>query len=587
MVCPRFLRDHFLWFCVFVAGLTVALVFVLPLYFPPTHPTYSTSYAVGFSNRVATLSVLGLSLAVLAGVYVCRRPSDLSGEDSSRIARSWLWLAWAISALYTTVFSWLMLRSGSSTADVDYFMIPLAEVAYEHGRVYRVAEFAYGPLMFDLPAFLQRAVAPFGVRPVVGYLVANAVAQITGLAITFYIVQRLPLRRPYRLIALAIFLFASLRPALGMNYTMLRFGTAFALLLWMTGIESLWVQTVLSAGAQAVAFAISPEVGISFMAGTWAYAGVRALREGRRFAVLALGALAGGVAFFAAVDRGYVYVISHFATGMLNQVIAPVPNILILLAATVFVAPFAVANLLRRPADEAAVGAGFYAAALAMLPAALGLCDDLHTFFNGAGMYLLSLVAASQGEGSWSRVPSRIWAAALFVFTVLPPFMDSAGVARQEGATVYRPDPGVQVLEDRLGHLPAGQTVYAPAGAPNSLRDVLMATHHWAPSFFSGVNNAFDVAGDQRKTGEMQKATYVLIPGERLPDCSVDDRRRVRLLRFGYTYRNRRQPYQPLTLVRRALQSGFVPEASYKVYGIPVLLYRRLGTPSNGSSGND
>ena len=582
MVSSRFPRVSLPWFLFLVACLSVVLVFFAPLRFPPTHLTYSTSYAVGFSNRLATLSMLGLSLAVLAGVFVWGRPLRLLPPDADRLSRGWLGLAWAVSAMYTVVFSWLMVRSGSSTADVDYYVIPLAEVAYEHGRVYRSAEFAYGPLMFDLPALMQRGLGLLGVRPLLGYLAANLVSQLGGLAILFYILQRLPLRRPYRLVALAVFLFGSLRPALGMNYTMMRFGAAFALLLWVMGVEKLETQAVLFGGAQALTFAISPEVGISFLAGAWSYAAVRTWREGRRFALLALGPLVGGAAFFALVDRGYFYVISHFATGMLNQVIAPVPNILILLAATVFVAPIAVANLLRKPAREAALGAGLYMAALAMIPAGLGLCDDLHTFFNGAGMFLLSLVAASQYEGWWPRV----WAVALFAFTVMPTWPDSLGVARQEAGRVYRPDPGVEAIERRVADLPAGELVYAPAGAPGPLRDELMATRRWAPSFFSGINNAFDVAGDQRKVGEMRRAMYVLMPGVMLPDCSADNRWRVRLLRFGYQYRNRRRPYQPLTLVRQALQADFAVDSRYEVQGLPVVLYRRVGAPVRVSPGS-
>lgn len=561
------------WLAVLVCG--SALIFVLPMWFPPHVPAFYSSYTVGFSNRVATLATMGLSLAVALVLFVGRRVRPIrTGVPGERMSAAWLWMGCLLVTGYTVGMGWLMARRGSSTADVDYIMIPLKEVAYDHGRLYRNAEFAYGPLLFDLPRGLQALLAKLGARPVVGYLAADLVSQLLGVAVLFYVVQRLPMRRGWKICAMGLLTLASLRPALGLNYTMLRFGAPYALLLLLAGIRPGWGRVGATVLAEALAQAMSPEMGIALGVGVVVFAGWEAWR-GRRAALLLLpGALVGAGLFTLLVDRQYFYVFAHFASGMLNMVVTPAPNVLVLLFAALVMAPVAVARWCRMRGEQAAVGAAVYAMALVLLSPALGLCDELHTFFNGAGMFLLSLVAASETETALGWM----WGVALFLLTVLSPAADSLAVARAEWGQVGQPSVQVAALETALDRLPIGGPkrgmVYAPAGVPNEVRDRLMAEGRWAPSYFSGLNNGMDAAADERKVEEMQAAEYVLVP-EGMTPPGPDNRRRMRWLRFGYVYRDRRAPYLPLTLVRQRLAAGFEELQVFVLQGQRWELYRR------------
>lgn len=562
--------DRWFWLSVVVLG--VLLVFVTPLWFPPRVPAFYSAYTVGFNNRLATLSAMGLSVLVAAILFVKQRVPALRRIGARQhLSAWWLFAACALACLYTIWFGWLMVRSGSSSADVDYIMIPLQEVAYEHGQIYRNAEFAYGPFLFDLPRGMQWLLGHLaGARPVVGYLAADLVSQWMGVGVLFYVVQQLPMRRIWKGIAFSTMVLASLRPALGLNYTMLRFCAPYAFLLLVAKVNGRWWRAIVALLSQAVALALSPEMGVAFGVGIMVFMAWKVWRGHRDVLWLLPALLVGASSFALLVDRNYFHVFAHFASGMLNMVVTPVPHTLLLLTATLALAPITVASWCRMPGQNAPTAAGYFAIALVLLSPALGLCDELHTFFDGAGMFLLSFVAASELAGV-----GVVWGVVLLCLAVGSPAMDSLEVARAEWRTPSSSPASVVAIKDALGKLPGTGLVYAPAGAPQPVRDLLMAEGRWSPSYFSGLNNAVDPSADERKVAEMRHATYVLLP-KLLGRPGPDNRRRMRWLRFGYTYVDRYRGFMPLTAVRADLVRNFQEIATISEGAHQWDLYRRI-----------
>ena len=238
---------------------------------------------------------------------------------------------------------------------------------------------------------------------------------------------------------------------------------------------------------------------------------------------------------------------------MLNLVVSPAPNVLVLLFAAIGLAPVAVARLLQGTPSEAAIAAGFYAASLALLPSALGLCDDLHTSFNGVGLYLLALVAVDRYTRNWANV----WCVALLITTALPPATEVWAVARQDVKAPPQSAQGALEIVAGLEKIAESGKIYAPAGAPLVVREDLMHAGRWADSYFCDVDDAYDLAGEQRKLAEMRNAAYVLFPVGDLAGIAPDNRFRLRLLRLGLSYPVRRPLYHPFALLAQALHDHY------------------------------
>jgi len=92
--------------------------------------------------------------------------------------------------------------------------------------------------------------------------------------------------------------------------------------------------------------------------------------------------------------------LKSLSKGTLSLPVAAYPHILIFLFAVVWVGPYALGGQLlsREPTTQSMIAC--YAMGLGLLPAALGPCDPLHLFFNGAGVLLLSLACIRTGRQS-------------------------------------------------------------------------------------------------------------------------------------------------------------------------------------------
>ena len=314
---------------------------------------------------------------------------------------------------------------------------------------------------------------------------------------------------------------------------------------------------------------VSPEVGVSFLAGITAYALYTAYRRNLRWLALPAACFLGSLAFLLWIGPGYLATLRRFGDGMLNRVVAPTPEILFLLLCAVALAPLTVAGYLRANSPDTAPFLGLYLSALAFIPPALGLCDGLHTFFNGIGLSLLAFVAAAQRSALWSKL-----CIIAFLLIAMPTQLQNIAqfVAARHSVQRTLAEQDMQVT--RWEQETHGSKIFAPAGLPFHMRKKLLKDGCLESDFFSGLDNAFDPSAEAIKAREMQGAAFVLAPGIDLTPPLPDVRRRVLLLRFGYRYPIRFRAFLPLQQLRYNLQIQAVPVGTASPDG-GLILYRR------------
>ena len=193
-----------LWVGVTIA--TVVGVFILPLYFPPSIPTDSISYTVGYNNKLAAV-VTALISVVVTLVLWRRGTATNSGEDSAvrsePMPRWWLGLAATVVIVYTAVAGGLVVRADVFYPDASYFFTQVGRGLNDHGKLYLDFDFAYGPLLYYWPELFAKVLGWVGMSLEGAYMVSLAAMQALGLGVVFYILGKLPLSRGVRALALA------------------------------------------------------------------------------------------------------------------------------------------------------------------------------------------------------------------------------------------------------------------------------------------------------------------------------------------------------------------------------------------------
>jgi hypothetical protein len=535
-------------------------VFVLPLLFPPAHLTMSAAYAAGFNNRVAAVAAAALSLTVFAMVW--KSESRLATESYNSEPLSFWWFgAWAFaSTVFTIALGALVHKSIIGThVDLRYFIERMDLVATYHKRIYSDFSFLYGPLLLYLPLGVHWLLQPLHSPIVISYVVALALAQALGLLLLWWVVNALPIRQWLKAWIFALFAVQTLCPMLGMNYTFLRAAFPLAALVLITRLSSPWHSAMAAAIAETLALAISPELGIALAAGAAAYALIMTWRARSAWIFTGIVPVAAAIAFLAAVDQSYLDSVKSLARGRLNLIVEPVPYILIFVAAVVWLAPTAVAERFHRTTDGSAMLASLYVASLALLPAAFGRCDPLHVAFNGLGIYLLSMIAAS-------GMPRRLrwlWAgcvALALLWTVLVnyslfhmkpafhwAFYRSPKVVQNAALKLHGGLPGkdwfpqridISRLESYVGHSPVATPVWLPFEVEQELKH----TGHYLPDYETLLIGVADPQGEAVEVASMNRAEWALLPtGGFLAEESPENSKRS--IGFGFNYPERRTGY--------------------------------------------
>jgi hypothetical protein len=227
-----------------------------------------------------------------------------------------------------------------------------------------------------------------------------------------------------------------------------------------------------------------------------------------------------------------------FAKGALSLPVAPYPHILIFLFAVVWLIPFAIGQSLGSDGPIGVRMAACYALGIGLLPAALGRCDPLHVFFNGAGLLVLSLAAIR----SHSRGPRTAWLAALVLFIGWQQWVNNRLLLDRSTDTVrlaIMPHIPSRMRESFLSHLPTdlanqlrpspddtddqlditaleqqtgGALVATPIEVEPSIEAALKRSRHYRPDYYAYGVDLFSAPAEARKIRDMNEAQWALLP---------------------------------------------------------------------------
>lgn len=552
--------SHAIFWCV-IALVSALCVFVLPFLLPPKIPTFSDSYQYGFNNRIAELSA-AIASAVVTLILWARqmgRPPKEACKDQ-RMPRRWLAIGALCAVCFTAGLGAAMIRSNIAYSDAGFFMAQIHRVVHDRAVLYRDVEFPYGPIMMYWPALTQRAFALIGLSPAVAYVFTLGLMQVVGLVFLYYILEWLPLSKPTRKLFFGLCAFATLPPLLGLNYTLLRFLLPHALFLAITRQRSVTLEAVLLGFGQLLAMGFSPEIGVSFLGGAIAYAFYRCYVSGPSWLAAVASPFLASLIFSSLAGRSYYAMMSRFAFGAFNVIVAPDFHILVLLTAAIALCPIAVAGFLQTKDPRAGVILGFYVISLGMLGPALGRCDSLHTFFGGLGIYLLSLLAV---DGLLTR-SAKLWIFALsaaIVFSQVEDFYFYRWLVARVVFLGPNSQDGVDL--NRLETLTHGERIAAPITIPLHVSQELNRRNELQPSYFYFMD-CWDDADERKKIEELRQAPFALIPNSKyqVTDDDVDQSRVIPLLHTPIHYPRRFKPWVQGALLAKELRDYWTPVGS-------------------------
>ncbi|MGD0797906.1 MAG: hypothetical protein ABR910_09300 [Acidobacteriaceae bacterium] len=532
--------SHWLLFVAASAAALVA-VFGLPFLFPPSHPVPSQAYVVGYNNHVAAVSLALVSLVVLLlslrgrgeGVAVLRGESLVS----------WRWLAGALMlvAVWNGTLSWVVFAAHGYAVEDFYFLPQLEKYYYLHRHLYSQIEFAYGPLLFYPPVWVHWLLSPFHISLRASYYVAMVGQHLAGMAMLWFVVNRLPMQHGLRAAGFASLTLFSFTPLLGPNYALMRYVLPVFVFVLLSQIERLVAAALAALPAQMLIWLDSSELAIGFGVAVAAFCLYRAWR-GRSALWLApiAGVTTGAAIYLAIIDRNVLSSLVYNTRGWANRVPLPSLEVATLLAATAWLVPRLVARHVRRDSPQSGLLLGLYAMGLALLPASLGLADIVHITGNSLVLFLLSLVAAAE----W-KLPMRVgWAmavAATYLLMITRSGLEAHfrfypdvaciedGVTPLASRLPSRPGSwlraferrwpcGVQSLDVAALRAAIGDAAFAaPYPMPEIVEESLPQLPNFVPSYWSGTIVLWDAETEQRKADELRQVQWALLPGRPEP----------------------------------------------------------------------
>jgi hypothetical protein len=546
------------------AAATYAAVFVLPYRFPLREPVLSDTWIAGANNQVAAVAVALVSIVVTLFCWYRNNAAPEPCDTRERLGGGYLFAGILVAILWTAGLGWAVARAHMYWGDEGYFLNQLRTGLIFHKTIYTEFEFAYGPLLYLWPAACIRLLATLGISFTAAYLVSLALLQSAGLALAFYTVRALPLRRSYQACAFCLIALGTLNSLLGLNYSAFRFILPFAAVVLLSRQRTLAKAALVATFCEIACLATSPELGFAFAGAAIVVAIYRSFSDGSRWLLAALAPVAGAGLFYALVGPAYFFTLGNMARGGYNVLLRPVPPIIGLLLAAVVLAPLAVARQVRKPGDRALILA-FYVAALGMLPAALGRSDAIHVFFDGIGLYLLSLVALNNVPVGWRR--AGIFALpVVLALTVAHNFKsDQHRLSLILGPRAVQEDWGFD--ETALRNAIGTAQISAPILAPQRVIDDLTRTGQYVPDYFCGWVGVWDRESEERKIADMRRTEFALVAFTDPVDPDLGRDREIHLLmRMGLASHPPRPEYVRGALLDAELQSHWIARERFGDY---------------------
>jgi hypothetical protein len=219
-----------------------------------------------------------------------------------------------------------------------------------------------------------------------------------------------------------------------------------------------------------------------------------------------------------------------------------------------------------------------YVFSLALLPVAFGRADSAHIFYNGIGLYVLSMVAVS----TFRLVQPRIWLVCVIVISLYPQIVSlyscqvdktfvlrcaaSSGgdrLRRWESRSLERlfpahtsqirsaydePEPAnskpppldVSAMERITGKAP----VATPYEISNGVEASLKRSGHYVPLFYDFQIAILDRSAEEREVSELRQYEWILIPSNEVVLQSETPQSADIVLGIKLPYAAKNKPYE-------------------------------------------
>jgi len=423
----RLFQTKRTWFWILFAALCWYGLFFLPFRFPPAQPSISQSWVAGFDNRVSVGTALLASVFVTAFRWFGSRKALTTGffadgNVSSKIPSIAVII---VSIVYVISFGILALGCLHSprylSVDIRYLLDAATKVSVWKMRAYHDFEFAYGPLILYAPVGLHFLVGRFGVSLEICYFLTTILAMIVGLLLLAWILNQLV---PDRIVKTCLFVgigVSSINVFLGANGTLVRFLSAFCLILTIRNVagwareQGAWRFPFLMLAYLSICswveFMVSPEIGLAFACSAGCWALVSGFTESRRVWSSIIAPVIGFCAAMPVYGGNLIDTVRLYSGGSMNWVLVPYLVAVLYLVTIVAIIPFGMGAALRSRNPDRAVLLSLYCCVLALVPAALSRCDFHHVMFNGIGAFIL----ASAYLTVFSRKLQLSWAALIVI----------------------------------------------------------------------------------------------------------------------------------------------------------------------------
>jgi len=413
-------------------GIVCIGVFIAPWYAGEMPPVCGESYAFGFDNKRAVVCLV-VAIGVLCGGGL------LTEGIRTRSDRVFDWfvlapittgvsfaeravLATGCIGMAASILCWDRVLVIPYWGEATYFLSRIDLVAMGQ-RPYVDFQYNYGPLLLYAPLLLD-ALSGHGLGIESAYAWTVVGMTLAGFWATWFFLRSLAIPSGFRPWALGLALVIWAPLTMGLNYAPLRFTfVPFALAACdrvvsgraSSGRSPLWA-TAAVAGLNALAFLISPEMGVACAAGLFAYFCFCGFSADRASALHGMIGIAIAVLSVAALSEGYFEGLRAFAGGANNFPIYPnLHNLLLVVTALCLLSALGVAILIHRGHPRAPFAAAVGAAATVLLAPALGRCDPGHIVLNELLLFFCVFpVMASMGD-RWLWAWSGLYTVAFII----------------------------------------------------------------------------------------------------------------------------------------------------------------------------
>lgn len=497
------------------------VLFQLPYVFPSRDRIVSTSYVLGFNNRVAIIGLVAL-IAIGTG-YRLRRHAFVPHiafemDNPQRIP------LWAIStaalgyALFTAaVYVWADHGEYYSLDwESSHFLWRLKLNDLYGMRPYYDYQFEYGPLLAYSPALLHSLLRPLGASHEASYYLCHLLLNVAGLYGIAFVLNRLQMPARRRNAAFLILGLAGFLPNMGLNGVVVRYIAPFAglAIVHQTVLSTSQWRVIRVFGATllvcAACVSLSPEIGLACVLSIAVYCLLSIRTQSVAYVASSAVALTAVLAPMV-LPAPYYATLTSFAQGGNNlPFLTTSPHLLLYLACLIWFVPNWLAGI-REPNRDQPLVTALAALCVIMAPGALGRCDPYHVLFYGLGISLLVFVQLSNASGVRFQAYAVIYSVVFIVLLQAINFWVHDVTPR----TVLNRFTRKGELEEDFEHLAKYESLaltYGTYGYSKSFQQWLWEKRKVAPEFFLGSMGIYTQDQLQQRLRDVARYPLLAIP---------------------------------------------------------------------------